>query len=189
MLVPQQAVDEQARLTILASLGILDSPRIEEIDRITRMAARQFQAKAVVVSLIDAERQWFLSQTGLNINQSPRDTSFCGHTILGSEPLIVRDARLDLRFHDNPLVAGDPHIVFYAGCALYSKEGVALGSFCLLDDQLRGWSDEDQQTLLDMTALVQSYILHLENRQYTATVEDNLAKSEALFEQDRKSVV
>ena len=183
MLVPQQAVDEQARLTILASLGILDTPRIEEIDRITRMATRQFQAKAVLVSLIDSDRQWFLSQTGLNINQSPRDTSFCGHTILEAGPLIVRDARLDLRFHDNPLVCGDPHIVFYAGCALHSKEGVALGAFCLLDDQPREWSDEDQQTLLDMTALVQSYILHLENRQYTATVEDNLAKSEALFEQ------
>lgn len=183
MLVPQQAVDEQARLAILASLGIVDSPRIEEIDRITRMAALQFQAKAAVVSLIDADRQWFLSHTGVDINQSPRDTSFCGHTILQPDPLIIMDARLDLRFHDNPLVSGDPYIVFYAGCPLYSKEGVALGALCLIDDRTRGWSDEDQQTLLDMTALVQSYICHLENRQYTARVEDNLAKSEALFEQ------
>lgn len=183
MLVPQQAVDEQARLAILASLGILDSPRIEEIDRITRMAARQFQAKAVVVSLIDADRQWFLSHTGIDINQSPRDTSFCGHTILESGPLIVRDARLDLRFHDNPLVTGAPHIVFYAGCALHSQQGVALGALCLIDDRTREWSEEDGQTLIDMTALVQSYIFHLENRQYTARVEDNLAKSEALFEQ------
>lgn len=183
MLVPQPAVDEQARLAILASLGILDSPRIEEIDRITRMAARQFQVRAVVVSLIDTDRQWFLSHTGVDINQSPRDTSFCGHTILESGPLIVRDARLDLRFHDNPLVTGAPHIVFYAGCALHSKEGIALGAMCLIDDRVREWSDEDQQTLTDMTALVQSYIFHLENRQYTARVEDNLAKSEALFEQ------
>ncbi|WP_447866407.1 diguanylate cyclase domain-containing protein [Rahnella bonaserana] len=183
MLVPQQAVDEQARLAILASLGILDSPRIEEIDRITRMAARQFQAKAVVVSLIDADRQWFLSHTGIDINQSPRDTSFCGHTILETGPLIVRDARLDLRFHDNPLVTGEPHIVFYAGCALHSQQGAALGALCLIDDRAREWSEEDGQTLLDMTALVQSYIFHLENRQYTARVEDNLAKSEALFEQ------
>ena len=183
MLVPQQAVDEQARLSILASLGILDSPRIEEIDRITRMAARQFQAKAVVVSLIDADRQWFLSHTGIDINQSPRDTSFCGHTILESGPLVVRDARLDLRFHDNPLVTGAPHIVFYAGCALHSQQGIALGALCLIDDRTREWSEEDGQTLLDMTALVQSYIFHLENRQYTARVEDNLAKSEALFEQ------
>jgi diguanylate cyclase len=183
MLVPQQAVDEQARLAILASLGILDSPRIEEIDRITRMAARQFQAKAVVVSLIDADRQWFLSHTGIDINQSPRDTSFCGHTILETGPLIVRDARLDLRFHDNPLVTGEPHIVFYAGCAPHSQQGAALGALCLIDDRAREWSEEDGQTLLDMTALVQSYIFHLENRQYTARVEDNLAKSEALFEQ------
>jgi diguanylate cyclase len=183
MLFPQPAVDEPARLAILASLGILDSPGIEEIDRITRMAARQFQAKAVVVSLIDADRQWFLSHTGVDIKQSHRDISFCGHTILESGPLIVRDARLDLRFHDNPLVTGNPHIVFYAGCALHSKEGVALGALCLVDDRPREWCEEDQQTLLDMTALVQSYILHLENRQYTARVEDNLAKSEALFEQ------
>ena len=183
MLVPQPAVDEQARLAILASLGILDSPGIEEIDRITRMVARQFQAKAVVVSLIDADRQWFLSHTGIDIHQSCRDTSFSGHTILEPGPLIVRDARLDLRFHDNPLVTGAPHIVFYAGCALHSKEGVALGALCLIDDRPRDWCEEEQQTLLDMTALVQSYIFHLENRQYTARVEDNLAKTEALFEQ------
>jgi diguanylate cyclase (GGDEF)-like protein/PAS domain S-box-containing protein len=147
------------------------------------MAARQFQVKAVVVSLIDADRQWFLSHTGIDINQSPRDTSFCGHTILETGPLIVRDARLDLRFHDNPLVTGEPHIVFYAGCALHSQQGAALGALCLIDDRAREWSEEDGQTLLDMTALVQSYIFHLENRQYTARVEDNLAKSEALFEQ------
>ena len=149
MLVPQPAVDEQARLAILASLGILDSPGIEEIDRITRMVARQFQAKAVVVSLIDADRQWFLSHTGIDIHQSCRDTSFCGHTILEPGPLIVRDARLDLRFHDNPLVTGAPHIVFYAGCALHSKEGVALGALCLIDDRPRDWCEEEQQTLLD----------------------------------------
>ena len=101
------------------------------------MAARQFQAKAVVVSLIDADRQWFLSHTGIDINQSPRDTSFCGHTILETGPLIVRDARLDLRFHDNPLVTGEPHIVFYAGCALHSQQGAALGALCLIDDRAR----------------------------------------------------
>lgn len=171
MVVPQLTVDETARLSLLASLGILDMPNVEEIDRITRLAARHFQVKAVLVSLIDADRQWFLSFAGIDFNEAPRDTSFCGHTILQSDPMIVMDARLDLRFHDNPLVTGAPHIVFYAGCPLLSREGVALGTLCLVDDKLRIWSHEDLQTLCDLAALVQSFIFSMENVQYKAQLE------------------
>jgi diguanylate cyclase (GGDEF)-like protein len=171
MVVPQLSIDESARLRLLATLGIIDMPRVEEIDRITRLAARYFQVKGVLVSLIDADKQWFLSFVGIDFNQAPRDTSFCGHTILQPEPTIVMDARLDLRFHDNPLVTGAPHIVFYAGCPLLSQDGVALGTFCLVDDKTRHWSDEDRQTLCDLTALVQSFIFSLENLQYKAQLE------------------
>lgn len=171
MVVPQLAADEQARLRLLASLGIIDMPKVEEIDRITRLAARHFQVKAVLVSLIDTDRQWFLSYAGIDFNEAPRDTSFCGHTILKPEPMIVMDARLDLRFHDNPLVTGSPHIVFYAGCPLLSREGVALGALCLVDDKIRAWSHEDLQTLCDLAALVQSFIFSLENVQYKAQLE------------------
>lgn len=183
MLAPHLAADEQARQTLLTTLGILDSPRVEELDRITRLAARHFHVKAVLVSLIDADRQWFLSYTGLQISQSPRDISFCGHAILQQEILVVTDARQDDRFYDNPMVLGEPRIVFYAGCQLRSREGITLGTLCLLDDKARDLDTEDQQALSDMTALVQSYIFSLERRLHTQKVENDLLKSELLFEQ------
>src|ERR1700752_1549332 len=116
MLTPALPADENTRLDTLRALNILDTSPEERFDRLTRLAKRLFGVPIALVNLVDADRQWFKSCVGLSATETPRDISFCGHAILGDDILLVPDAGVDERFHDNPLVTGDPNIRFYAGC-------------------------------------------------------------------------
>jgi GAF domain-containing protein len=89
------------------------------------------------VSLVDEHRQWFKSVVGLQVRETPRDVSFCGHAIVEDTPMVVPDALLDLRFRANPLVLGAPFIRFYAGWPLRVGPGTALGTFCIIDPRPR----------------------------------------------------
>ena len=123
MIEPSVPADEAARLATLRRHGLLDSGAEERFDRITRLAQHILGVPIALVSLIDADRQWFKSAQGLDAPETGRDVSFCGHAITGHQELTVRDARLDPRFHDNPLVVGDPRIRFYAGCPIAPQRG------------------------------------------------------------------
>ncbi|ARP97348.1 sensor domain-containing diguanylate cyclase [Bordetella genomosp. 13] len=147
--------NEEARIAALRTLNILDTLPEERFDRYTRMARRLFGVPVSLVSLIDTDRQWFKSRMGLDVPQTPRDVSFCGHAILGDGVLLVPDARNDERFHDNPLVSGDPHIRFYAGCPLAAPDGSKLGTLCLLDFEPRSMDEENQGLLRDLAGMVQ----------------------------------
>ena len=106
---PIKPVDEAQRLQALRALSILDTLPEERFDRLTRLAKRLFGVPIALVSLVDDHRQWFKSRQGLEVSETPRDISFCGHAVLGDEIFIVPDASEDERFFDNPLVADDPH--------------------------------------------------------------------------------
>ena len=124
---PDFPADEQRRLQALRDLELLDTPAEERFDRLTRIAQSVFQAPIALVSLVDAQRQWFKSRQGLDATETPRDISFCGHAILGDEVFYIPNALEDPRFADNPLVAGAPDIRFYAGAPLASADGYKLG--------------------------------------------------------------
>ncbi len=126
-------LDEPERLRALRSLALLDTPPEERFDRVVRFAAEQLDMPIAMVSLIDDQRQWFKSRVGMDVSQTARDISFCGHAILQSELFIVEDARLDTRFADNPLVTGEPGVRFYAGAPLSSPSGERIGTLCVLD--------------------------------------------------------
>lgn len=145
MLEPCMPHDEITRQITLDSLNILDTPPVEQLDRVTRLAAGYFKVTTALVSLVDDNRQWFLSRFGLDATETPRNISFCGHAILQNDTFIVPDAKKDERFGDNPLVTGKPFIRFYAGQPVYSKQGFALGTLCLIDDTPRSFQPQKQK--------------------------------------------
>jgi diguanylate cyclase (GGDEF)-like protein len=155
---PDIPENEAERLKTLRSQNILNTPMEERFDRITRMARRLFNVPIALVSLIDEDRQWFKSCMGLSVRETPRDISFCGHTILDDKIFVVADAKNDQRFVDNPLVLSEPNIGFYAGCPLRAHDGQMLGTLCLIDTQARTFGDEDQEMLRDLALIVEAEI-------------------------------
>ena len=150
---PPLPEDEIQRLDTLHCLALLDTPAEERFDRLTRMARRMFNVPIALVSLVDADRQWFKSCFGLPVSQTPRNISFCGHAILGNEPFIVPDATLDSRFADNPLVTGEPGIRFYAGYPLRVSNGCKLGTLCIIDHRPRELSPDDLDLFQDLATI------------------------------------
>lgn len=132
------ADNECERLADLRVLRVLDTPPEERFDRIVRLASRVFGVPIAYVALVDANRQWFKAKCGLTVDETGREVSFCGHAILNDRPLIISDARRDERFHDNPLVTGEPYIRFYAGYPLKGPNGHNVGTLCLASPEPRG---------------------------------------------------
>ncbi len=155
---PDIPQNERARLQALQALEILDTSPEERFDRLTRMARRLFDVPIALVSLVDTDRQWFKSNTGLSVRETPRDISFCGHAILGDDVFIVSDAAEDERFLDNPLVSDDPKIRFYAGCPLRVSDGSKLGTLCIIDQRPRKLNADDLETLKDLAAMAEREI-------------------------------
>lgn len=152
---PAVPLNEKARLDELRSLEILDTQREPVFDRITRLAQQFFSVPICIISLVDEQRQWFKSCVGLNVTETARDISFCGHAILQDEPFVINDALKDKRFADNPLVVGEPHIRFYAGCPIILKSGNCIGTLCIIDYKPRTLSNKNLQALKDFAAIIE----------------------------------
>ncbi len=163
MLHASKPADEQARLDALRQYQILDTAAEAEFDALTEITARILQVPIVLVSIVDADRQWFKARFGLEVTETPRNISFCGHVVLAKQTLIVPDARVDPRFVDNPLVTGAPHVCFYAGVPLQTPEGFPLGTLCAVDHKPRELSAE-QVGLLERLARQAMALLTLRRR-------------------------
>lgn len=155
MIKPPTPDDERARIDALRAMKVLDTPPEERFDRLTRLARRLFNVPIALVSLVDTNRQWFKSCTGLDASETPRDVSFCGHAILGDDIFLIADAAEDPRFSDNPLVVGAPHIRFYAGCPLSAGGGEKLGTLCIIDHEPRRLSQEELGLLQDLARMAE----------------------------------
>lgn len=162
---------EAARLEALRQYQILDTPSEQAYDDFTLLASSICEVPIALISLVDAERQWFKSKVGLEVSETARNISFCGHTILSNETLVVNDALSDSRFVYNPLVTSDPSIRFYAGAPLISPEGHALGSLCVIDRQPRVLL-ASQKTALE--ALARQVVSQLELRRASARLAEAL---------------
>jgi len=155
---PPLPENEMQRLAALRSLAILDTAPEERFDRLTRIAAATFDVPMALVSLIDANRQWFKSACviggGDGSAETPREMSFCAHAILQSDVMIVPDALLDPRFADHPAVTGDLRVRFYAGCPLTLDDGACVGTLCLVDTRPRELDAAAIDVLRDLASLV-----------------------------------
>ncbi|WP_137170044.1 diguanylate cyclase [Marinomonas sp. FW-1] len=158
MIKPDIPKNEAERLHALRALRILDTSHEERFDRITRMAKRMFNVSISLISLIDESRQWFKSRQGLEVIETPRDVSFCGHAIHQDGLFIITDASIDERFFDNPLVTDAPNIRFYAGYPLKLRQGINIGTLCIIDSKPRIFDEEDQLLLKDLGTIIEQEI-------------------------------
>lgn len=171
--------NETERLNLLYILNLLDTQEEPVFDHITRMVAKILDVPIVLVSLVDADRQWFKSRVGLATTETPRELAFCAHTIIDTTPLIVTDTTLDARFKDNPLVTGDPHIRFYAGVPLRSSGGLAIGTLCAIDSKPRLLSEDETNILIDMAALLSREV---QLRESVILIRNQMSHSEQAIE-------
>jgi diguanylate cyclase (GGDEF)-like protein len=171
---PEFPADEEFRISTLRELNLLDTPAEERFDRLARIAEHVFDVPIVLISLIDSDRQWFKSTIGVDLVQTPRSISFCGHTILEREILIINDTHLDHRFADNPLVLDAPGIRFYAGMPIHAINGHKVGTMCILDVIPRQFNSTDRHLFSDLVELVEKEI----NFPDLITLNDRLLRSE-----------
>jgi signal transduction histidine kinase len=156
--------NELERLKVLRTYNLLDTLPDEDYDAITKIAAAICNTPIALISIIDEKRQWFKSRHGLNETETSRDFAFCAHSILNpNELFIVNDARKDIRFHDNPLTANDPNLVFYAGAPLNSLEGYPLGTLCVIDNEPKVLSENQKESLKLLSKQV-TYLFELRKK-------------------------
>jgi signal transduction histidine kinase len=156
------AIQNFLRLESLKNLNLLDAPVSAAFDRLTRLATHIFHTPVSLVSLVDAQRQFFLSQVGLpepwaSQRETPLSHSFCQHTVATEQPLVIEDARVHPLVFDN-LAIQDLNVIAYAGVPLRASDGQIIGSFCVIDSSPRHWTADEIDILVDLTASVISEI-------------------------------
>ncbi|WP_250002758.1 GAF domain-containing sensor histidine kinase [Actinoplanes sp. M2I2] len=154
---------EKQRLAALRDYGVLDTAPESDFDDIAVLAAQLCRTPIAAVTLVDGERQWFKARIGLEACETAREDSFCAQAMLSDDVMQVPDARLDPRFRANPLVTGEPGIVFYAGAPLITATGEMLGSLCVIDHEPRLLTPAECQGL---RTLARHVMAQFELRQY-----------------------
>ncbi|WP_067509837.1 GAF domain-containing protein [Actinoplanes sp. TFC3] len=165
--------NEIDRLAALYELGILDSEPEKDFDDIVSLASGVCGVPMSLVSLVDADRQWFKARIGTDLTETSRDMSFCAHAMLGKDLMVVPDATKDARFSDNPLVGEAGGVRFYAGAPLITTDGFPLGALCVVDSAPRQLRIEQLQAL---RALARQVTSQIELRRYAVALANTTAR-------------
>ena len=139
--------NETARLRALRAYHILDTDPEQVFDDLTLLATQVCGTPIALITLVDENRQWFKSKIGLDVQETARNISFCAHAIEQPGLFVVPDTLTDGRFRDNPMVVNEPHIRFYAGAPLLTRDGDPLGTICVVDSRPRTLTDDQRAAL------------------------------------------
>ncbi|MBT8300783.1 MAG: histidine kinase [Maribacter sp.] len=182
MIPPKDHIQEKERLAALESYSILDTLPEEDYDNLTAIASEICGTPLSLVSLLDDKRQWFKSHHGLGASETPKEFAFCAHAINADDDIfIVQDSRTDERFHDNPLVVGDPRVIFYAGIPLITENGLPLGTLCVIDHKPKLLSQGQMNSLKALSQQVMNLLqLRKSKMLLEKCVEDLKEKNEEL---------
>ncbi|MEI7378052.1 diguanylate cyclase domain-containing protein [Dickeya chrysanthemi] len=164
-------------------LNVFDTQPAEELPRLARITRTFFQVQSVVISLVNSERQWFLSKDNFPRQEPSIEFSFCAHTVSANAPLIVTDTLLDARFAANPLVTSDDPIRFHASYPLRSSRGTPIGALCLYHNHPRTFSDDELQQLSDLACIVQTVLHKVEMQAREAIAQERLHQSDYISQQ------
>jgi anti-sigma regulatory factor (Ser/Thr protein kinase) len=178
-------VNEPARLAALHRYRILDTAPERAFDDLTMLASHICGTPMALITLVDADRQWFKSRIGITPSETSRTISFCAHAIRQGDLFIIPDARKDERLRDNPLVTGDPHIRFYAGAPLVTPDGHALGTLCVVDRVTRTLTPRQIEALDALRRQVES---QLELRRHVFDLEQAVAERDRAQAQQTKLI-
>lgn len=150
MLRPKLPINESDRLDAVLQYQLLDTLPETDYDNITKLVASICDVPISLITLLDEKRNFFKSHFGFALDEYPRETSFCSHAILDKEEIfVIKDARLDVRFKDNPLIE-NYETIFYAGVPLVNPEGFALGMLCVFDNQPRELTNYQIEALITL---------------------------------------
>jgi hypothetical protein len=165
---------ERRRADALQSIGIQPTATSERLDHITGIAQQLFGVAMAAVTLLDADRQWFKSRRGIDVEWLPREISFCDAAVEGTEALVVHDLTLDARFRENPLVTGEERIRFYAGHPIAVPGGPPLGTLCLIDRRHHEFGDAERDLLRELAKAVEEELGHSDEMQRAGEVQRSL---------------
>ncbi|TMP68875.1 hybrid sensor histidine kinase/response regulator [Pseudoalteromonas sp. S1609] len=173
--------DELSRLKDLYEYDVLDTEAEKSFDDLTQLASDICETPISLISLVDPNRQWFKSKYGIDVAETARDISFCSHAILENQVFEVQNALTDTRFHDNPLVANDPNIRFYAGTPLITPRGNAIGTLCVISDKPKKLSSKQINALTVLGKEVIAQLeLRLNNKKLSMALEKQKAHNKEL---------
>ena len=172
MIKPGLPKNESDRLKVLYSYEVLDTPPEEEFDEVVQLASQICGTSVSLITLIDANRQWFKAKVGVEANETPREMAFCAYAIHSDEALVVNDASQDDRFSGNPLVTSYPNIRFYAGLPLVTPSGHRLGTLCVIDENPKQITDDQLFALKVLSRqVVKQLELKLHNKKLSQSLD------------------
>ncbi len=170
---------EEERLAALEAYDIMDSEAEATFDDLVAIASKVCATEIALITLIDADRQWFKAKLGFEASETPRELAFCSHAIVDERTTVVPDATRDDRFKDNPFVTADPSIRFYAGAPLRTPDGHGLGTICVIDTEPRELEDWQVEVL---ESLSRQAMRLMELRKISARLADSLQRIRTLGE-------
>ena len=147
------ATAEERRMALVRRYNILDTPPDDAFDRITHLACRLLDVPVAAVAIMDADREWFKSRRGFDVDELDRDVALCSISVTTGRSTAVADVQAEERYADNPIVQGDPDLHAFAAAPLLTSDGHSIGTLCVFDRRVREFTEQEMDDLQQLAAM------------------------------------